>query len=334
MNLPEVWTQLEEDPLLSANAGRAQRRILPAISWDFFLGLEMPSRRRMLVMRVSSDAVGVSPEVPDSRGLAVRMSPRDTGAVETEIELVLLDNSHRDIFDSLIEDLVRASEEAPNERAGVRRFLSRLSNWQELLRRLAPGGLSRISQQGLWGELWVLRELIAPATGGVGAVSAWRGPLGDDQDFQIENVAVEVKTSVQNAFDNLAIASERQLEVPEDVELILIALSLDARAGHGETLPDIVEDVRTVASESGCLHILNERLEALGYYDDDAHIYADLGYTVREESLFQVTGEFPRITSNGLAAGVSGVSYSVSMASCGPYQVSRNNLRDLLECQT
>ena len=285
-------------------------------------------------MRVAADAVGTSPEVPDSRGLAVRFSPRDAEALETEIELILLDNSHRDIFDSLIGDLVQSSEEAPSEGAGVRRFLSRLSNWQELLRRLAPGGLSRIGQQGLWGELWALRELIAPVTGGVGAVSAWRGPLGDDQDFQIENTAAEVKTSVQNSFDTLAIASERQLEVPDDVALVLIALSLDARAGHGETLPDIVADVRTVASESGCLHVLNERLEALGYFDDDTHLYADIGYMVREEFLFRVTGDFPRITSNGLAAGLSGVSYSVSMASCGPYQVGRNKLRDLLECQT
>ena len=332
MNLPEVWTQLEEDPRLSGNAGRAQRRIVPASRWDFFLGLKMPSRRRMLIMRVSSDAVDASPEVPDSRGLAVRMLTRDPGACETEIEIVLLDNSHRDIFDSLIEDLVQASEGATNERTGVSQFLSRLSNWQELLRRLAPGGLSRVGQQGLWGELCVLREVIAPVTGVTGAVGGWRGPLGGDQDFQIGNVAVEVKTSVQNSFDNLSIASERQLEVPEDVELVLIALSLDGRSGHGETLPDMVGDVRTVASESGCLHVLNDRLETLGYYDDDAHLYTELGYTVREESFLRVSKGFPRITSGDLPTGVSGLTYSVSMASCGPYRTSRQNLREMLKC--
>ena len=299
MNLREVWQQLEEDVRLSDTSGRVQRRIEPTGRWNFFLGLEMPLRRRMLIMRVSTASISGSSDVPDTRGLAVRITGRGPESHETEIELILMDAIHREIFDRLIEDLVEVTRETQDEYSGVRRFLERLSNWQQLLRMLVLGGLSRKGQQGLWGELWVLREEVAPIVGFIGSVRGWRGPLGDNQDFQMGNVAIEVKTSVDLSFDRMVIASERQLEVPEDVALVIVALSLDVRVGHGETLPDLVANLRQIASGEGCLHMLNDKLETSGYLNEDTHLYADPGYMVRESAMFGVSEGFPRITSAG-----------------------------------
>ena len=322
MNLSEVWERLEEDTRNSGVYGRMQRRIEPDGRRNFFLGLDLPSRHRMLIMRVATNSAEGQPTISDSKGLVVRSTPRNTYGNKVEIELILTDSQHSDIFDLLIRDLVEAAEEPQSERTGLTRFLSRLSDWQQLLRRLAPRGLAPEAQQGLWGELWVLREVVAPVMGTAEAVGAWRGPLGADQDFQMGSTNVEAKTSTAHGLDHVPISSERQLEVPDGVALILVVMSLDSRVGYGETLPEMVENSRTAASEAGCIGLLDDRLSLLGYGAEDEGLYSEIGYSVRSLHPFLVQDGFPMIVSSDLRAGVAGVRYSISIHSCGPYEIA------------
>ena len=227
-------------------------------------------------------------------------------------------------------DLVEAAEQPGDEGVGVTRLLARLSDWQQLLRRLSPRGLSDEGQRGLWGELWTLREVVAPALGMRDAVNAWRGPMGSDQDFQMGTICMEVKTSAAHDLDRVPIASERQLEVPEDVVLVLVGLSLDTRVRHGETLPDMIRAVRAAAAEAGCLSLLDDRLERCGYGVEDANLYGETGYSVRSFEPFRVGAGFPRLVSTDLPVGVSDVRYRISLASCGPHRMSELNLDELL----
>ena len=331
MKLAEVWRHLEEDTRITNAPGRVQRRILPAGRRSFFLGLEIPSRHRMLILRVAANSVEGLPEISDSRGLNVRVEGGKTGSDEAEVVLGLTDSEHRDIFDLLVRDLVGAAEQPHDEREGLVRFLARLSDWQQLLRRLGPRGLTREAQQGLWGELWTLREVVAPVAGMSGAVDGWRGPMGTDQDFELGTTCVEVKTSTAATLDRLAISGERQLEVPDDVVLILLGLSLDGRVRHGETLTEMIESVRNGASESGCLHLVDLRLDLCGYERDDADLYSEIGYTVRSLHPFRVEEGFPRIVSGDLRTGISDVRYLVSTASCGAFQMTEQQPERLLE---
>ena len=265
LNLAEVWSHLEADTRIADVPGRVQRRLLPSGRRNVFLGLEIPSRNRMLILRVAANSASALPDVPDSRGLTVRVLLREAEDKEAEVVLALTDSQHRDIFDLLVRDLVAAAEQPEDEGEGLRRFISRLSDWQQLLRRLAPRGLPQEAQQGLWGELWALREVVVPVVGMNAAVNGWRGPMGSDQDFHLGATCIEVKTSTAASLDRLAISSERQLEVPDDVALLLLGLSLDGRVGHGETLPDLVG---WLASADGCLHLLDHRLDLSAYLSD------------------------------------------------------------------
>ena len=285
----------------------------------------------MLVLRVTAISASGLPEVSDSRGLTVRVLPREAEGEEAEVVLALTDSQHRDIFDLLVRDLVAAAEQPEDESEGLRRFIARLSDWQQLLRRLAPRGLPQEAQQGLWGELWVLREVVVPAMDMTAAVNGWRGPMGSDQDFHLGATCIEVKTSTAASLDRLAISSERQLEVPDDVALLLLGLSLDARVGHGETLPDLVGSVRSMASSVGCLHLLDHRLDLCGYLGDDSGMYSEIGYSLRSLYAFRVGEGFPRIVSGELQPGVSDVRYLVSTASCSAFRMAEERPDKLLE---
>ena len=291
----------------------------------------MPSKKRMLILRVSENTVEGQPEIPDSRGLVVRMVRRVGENSCVEVELTLTDLARQDVFDLLVQDLITAAKEPQDERTALTRFLARLSDWQQLFRRLVPRALSREEQRGLWGELWVLREVLAPLAELNTAVNGWRGPMGADQDFQIERTCVEVKTSTAVTFDRLSISSERQLEVPTEITLLLLGLSLDGRPGHGETLPEIVESTRAAASESGCQYLLDPRLELRGYSEEDSGRYSDLGYSVRSLHPFLVEEGFPRIVSGDLQAGISEVRYTLSTTSCGQFQYPFERPAELLE---
>ena len=331
MNPSEVWKHLEADTVVTDALDRLQRRIMPAGRRDFFLGLETPSRNRMLILRVSTSSAEGLPAVPDSRGLNVRQMTRLGVTDETEVVLALKDAQHRDIFDLLVRDLVGAAEQPQDEREGLIQFLARLSDWQQLFRRLGYRGLTREAQQGLWGELWALREIVAPLAGIVRAVDGWRGPMGTDQDFEMGSTCLEVKTSTAASLDRLAISGERQLEVPDDVVLILLGLSLDGRAGHGETLPEIVESVRRAAASSSCLRLVDDRLDLSGYNSEDVELYSEIGYTVRSLHPYRVEEGFPRIVSGDLPGGVSDVRYLVSTSSCGAFQITERSPRRILE---
>ncbi len=331
MNLAEVWSHLEEDYRSNPGTGRIQRRIIPGHRRDFFLGLELPSRNRMLILRISPASIAGQTSVPKSHGVKVRMRDRDTQPPTAEVELVLTDSQHRDIFDLLIEDLVGAAEQPDDEKTSVSRFLARLSDWQRLLMRLAPGVLSKEKQQGLWGELWTLRDVAGPAVGITTATQAWQGPFGADQDFQLPGAALEVKTSNAHVFQHLTITSERQLDVPPDISLALIALSLNVRPGHGETLPEMVHTIRSVATDTGCLQLLEERLVLIGYRDEDADSYTDIGYTIRSRVQFGVRSGFPRITSRDLSPGISEVSYSIAVTACAQFEMNDTELGKMLK---
>jgi hypothetical protein len=244
--------------------------------------------------------------------------------------LVLTDQQHQDIFDLLIEDLVNAAEQQEDERAGVGRFLARLTDWQRLLMRLAPELMSRDNQQGLWGELWTLREVVGPAVGFTNGIRAWRGPLGADQDFQFSNAALEIKTSTAHVFERMVIASELQLDVVPSISLAIIALALDARPNHGETLADMVRDCRSLVVDAGCLQVLEDRIALSGYRNEDVDSYSDIGYTVRSRLQFRIQDDFPRIVLEDLRPGVGEVRYSISLAACAPFTINEGELSEML----
>ena len=330
MNFAETWGLLESEGGAIGLSGRIQRRIIPEGRRNVFLGLEVPSGNRMLILRVSSKSLLGQSTPPDSRGLTVRTSNSDHQGGSTEVEIVLTDTQHRDIFDLLVRDLVESAEQPEDEGVGVARLMARLLNWQQLLRRLSPRGLSPEARLGIWGELWVLREVLAPAIGIADAISAWRGPMGADQDFQMGAVCMEVKTSAAHSLDGIPVASERQLEVPEDVVLVLVGLSIDARIGHGETLGDMIGVVRSAAAGAGCLSMLDDRLEGGGCGGEDARLDDDMGYSVRSLAPFLVGPGFPKLVSAELAAGVSDVRYRISLDYCRPHMMGAEDLGELL----
>jgi hypothetical protein len=317
MTVQDTWSRLEEDTATIAS-GYIVRRLLPEVAYDVYLAIERPSNTRSLMMRVRHRLVERGAVFPSSKCFEVRrVILQGDDHTHITLQLVLINSRYSDIFTTLVQDIVDEIAPIADEHNAIDGFITRLRRWQAFLEKHNPEGLSQSAQQGLYGELWFLRQLVIPQLGSRQGVQCWTGPRGTQQDFQFENCAVEVKTTVAKQHQKLAIASERQLDDTGAGALILLHLSLDVRQGRGESLPDIVTSVRSLVKNDP---LAKEELETLlfevGYLDIHTPHYEQIGYTEREVNYFKVEGDFPRIVEADLRNGVGDVRYTISVAEC------------------
>lgn len=331
MTFEELWQTLEVETQGLPLAGIQLRRIHPESPRDVYLGFKKPDDRRVFLLRVSQEHLPTTGVLPSLRGVEpfAAILPADAPA-HGSLGLMLREIRYADIFTALVSDLAGHVARQPDDAGGVEAFLARLGKWQKFLENHSEG-LSEEAQRGLYGELRFLRDHILPRLGAEGA-SGWTGARRTPQDFQFPGCAVEVKTSSAKQLQTLRISSERQLDGAHVEVLFLYHLSLEPLRGTGETLPQIVAAVRSLLPEGTTTRVhFEDALIEVGYLDAHAGRYAAVGYSVREENLFQVRESFPRLIESDLSDGVGEVSYSISVAACRRFTVEFATLDKALQ---
>jgi Putative PD-(D/E)XK family member, (DUF4420) len=326
MSISELWSQLERD-IQQDRSGYVTRRVRPDSLCDLRIALIEPQGTRTLLLRVRHTVANFIREYPKSEGFQVQVVrlPDDSQDYVT-LQLALTKNRYSDIFTALVDDVIMGVAEKLTEEAGLEEFVVRLRRWQAFLKANQPEGLSEIAQQGLYGELWFLRQVISHL-GLLNGLRRWTGPKGTQQDFQFLGCAVEVKTTSAKQHQKLAIASERQLDDTGAGTILLLHLSLDVRQGQGEKLPEMVASVRSlVASDAVARDELENLLFEIGYLDIHATRYENIGYTIREYNYFKVGEDFPKIIESDLRNGVGDVRYTVSVAECKRFSIPESEV--------
>jgi hypothetical protein len=329
MSFEALWVEMESAAV--AQSGVLRRRVLPEAACDLFVGIEHPSLRRALLLRVPQVETPSLESAPQTRGVEMRIGRLADDPIDcTSVVLALADEAFRDIFSVLVDDIAAHVGAAATARAAIEQFLSRFARWQAFLERYGPYGLSESAQRGLFGELWFLRSWLLPIFG-LGAVGAWMGPKMAPQDFHLPGLAIEVKTTTSKQHQKLRVSGERQLEISTALRIIIFHLSLDAHRDTGLSLVELVAEIRALlATAPLSLTTFNEGLLGVGYLDVHTSLYSRTGYIERERHFFEVRGDFPRIIGADLRAGVGDVFYSISVAECLHYEVADADVRLLL----
>jgi hypothetical protein len=314
----EIWKELEESDSVGA-AGRLRRRVEAASTMDLNVELVLPQRHRAVSLTVAAPAAAGHENPSQGAGLSQALTTVGSGERVT-FSLELTDHAAVDLFEVLAEDLLAAVATAAEDRDGVGIWTGRIARWQHLLRR-APNGLGPELQRALMAELWILRELVAPAAGTAAAVRAWQGPSRSRHDFQLPLTSLEVKSCAANQPQVVTINGERQLDDLGTPDLYLAHISLDVHHNGPESLLEIVASARSLAANSGAEVELEDRLLEFGFLDLHAPRYAGTGYTVRESRFFHVSAGFPRLIEADLPDGVGGLRYQLAIAACTDFEV-------------
>ena len=333
LELDRHWQQLLLGAAHTKSApGHVVSRIAPEGRWNFWLALIQPDGTKTLLMGLSDSLPPLIDELPASRGFSIRSSVTiPPGLAANAILEVRLENpAFSDIFDVLAEDLVRAAERETEESRALAAALNQLRKWQRFVEKIPPEGLTEEQRRGLYGELYFLRNHLAPLLGLRHAIMAWTGPSGSYQDFQGQGFGIEVKTSASKEPQTMRITSERQLDGQGLCMLFLGHLSLEEKIGSGETLPQVVDDLRQRAAKAACEVEFDSRLYEWGYHDLHSGVYSRYGYVLRGEHMYEVRDSFPRIAEADLRPGVGNVTYSIAVSGCRPYFLTFTEFTDRL----
>jgi hypothetical protein len=171
---------------------------------------------------------------------------------------------------------------------------------------------------GLFGELLLLSGLFH-AVGADEAIQAWRGPHGEEHDFGLRGVDIEVKAT--NAERRVHwIGSLTQLQPVEERPLWVVSYQL-TRAGpdDGMTLPQLIESIWKRLTTGSLRDAFDYDLRMAGW-SEDYESTCGTRWRRREKSVaFAVDDGFPQLTPGLLhRAGVnlahlSDVRYRVDM---------------------
>ena len=329
-NLFEIWDNLA---LATSGIVGLDRRLLDVEApVGVYACVFWPGGQPGLLVEGEGTVRPTGGRLPKCRGVKLVHETLGSNPDRTSVRILLEEPRLRDIFAILAIDLLDVARSQSTSELALRRCIDRISMWQGLFERLPADGLSDEAQRGLFGELWVLENLMLEVLDLPEAVEAWRGPDPGNQDFVRLGVAIEVKTTLAKRHSRLPIANEKQLdEVPHSI-LYLANVRLDESAAAGRNLNDLVGNCRQlVASDLYAARLLDDCLLKAGYLDVHANLYQERCWQVSGCRFFHVHDHFPRLTEANVPPGVGDIKYSVIADDLSQYECQRSDVAKSLE---
>ncbi len=261
-------------------------------------------------------AVDVAPQnlPPDLQSLQVRIL--EGGQIWLDVSAR---SHHEELLTLVANKVLHAIRiEGRNPAVSVERIID---DMRAALRPLAPD-LGVTEQIGLFGELWVLSNVMFP-TLGPRACHLWSGPESERHDFVGQEVHVEVKTTTRSEPKH-EISRLDQLKPPINKRLLFVSVMLEKSLGGDETLADRVDEIRgKLGSDGHALDVFDSRLAQLGWHEGLRQTGALLRFTFRDVHVFEVTGTFPRLPDDYVPPlGVTGIKYNINVGSLPSLDVS------------
>jgi Putative PD-(D/E)XK family member, (DUF4420) len=323
--IEKIWLGLESDT--SSHSGLLFKRYSAEILPDIFIALKAIEKLRCIAFRIS--AVFPFDETQWNRLKDIKIESLTDEKYKSKkfLLILLLNKQHKDIFSTVCEDLIFGVSQVSTEQTLVEKLLERLAKWQSLFEKVGKQGLSGELQRGLYGEIYFLRFLLSNTSDKNHCLKSWLGPEKSIQDFQYSNWAVEVKTTHGNNHQKIHITSERQLDDSIIEKIFLFHLSLDVRVGNGESLNILIDEVSEILNDNTIAsNLFRLKLLESGYYDIHKPLYDERGYSIRQENLYRVSGNFPRITENQIPIGVGDVRYSIVLSESEEWRINHETL--------
>lgn len=328
--IDNIWLSLEVDN--SSHSGLLYKRYSAEVLPDVFIALKAPEKLRCIAFRISISFAFDENQLHKLKDIKIETLSDEQDKSKKFLLILLLNKQHKDIFSTLCEDLIFGVSDVTSEQVLVEKLLDRLMKWQSLFEKVGKQGLSDEAQRGLYGEIYFLRFFINNTSDKIYCLKSWLGPEKSIQDFQYSNWAVEVKTTHGNNHQKIHITSERQLDDSIIEKIFLYHLSLDIRVGNGESLNSLIDDVLEILNENTVAsNLFKLKLLESGYYETHRPLYEERGYTIRQENLYQVSGNFPRITESQIPIGVGDVRYSIVLSESEEWRINQEALLEEIQ---
>lgn len=283
--------------------------VVPVGAGGHWAGIDDQRRLHLLVRRPDGDT-----EIPESLDV-VNIAARQlvvAGLRHNTIDVTSLSPALGEVFEqfaaAVLEQMDRNKSGSPSAVLG-----SVLAAWRRFLQHTPGGAPGRSRLAGLFGELLVLLDLtrISPAAG----VSVWAGADQARHDFRAAGHAVEVKTTLGSG-NTVTVHGLGQLDPPESGTLHVHLVQLEAVAGAGRSVADLVDALLAAGAPPNDLYLA---LADAGLPADQVAATRPTTFEVIRRSTLPVGDGFPRLTAASFVQGqpppgVTGVTYQADLS--------------------
>lgn len=317
-SIREIWADIE-----SRKEKKFSSQEIPEISrLNCQIGIIGYTGAKIFLMEIESSIEIEKNYLKRFKGVEIQLVRKNHEV--NELMIILLEEELTDIFILFIEDLVEKLIPIEKNSDAIMVIHQRINYWRNLFAKIKGVGLSPEKQRGLYGELYFLRLLLSNNRGLKEKINSWRGAFSANQDFAINETAVEVKTT-RGRGNTVFISNEMQLDFSNWERLYLCVISVNESAGNNRTLRRIIEDiVSKIASDQKTVENFEEKLELAGIELDEIEAYDEVEYFVRNIKFYEVRGDFPVITKDTIKTeAISETKYRLDISGCKEYQIDQ-----------
>lgn len=215
--------------------------------------------------------------------------------------------------------------------SGAQLFLKvqeRIKSWANFLKP-KRNGLSHSEFVGLWGELYVVSEILMKVHTPSDTVRFWIGPEGKKQDITLNTIAVEVKTSISGDPRTIKISSIDQLDRVTDELYLLHIIANPSSDEQGLSLSSLYDKcLRLIGHDFGSETLFLQKTSEL--YGEASEAQLNDKYSIVSLSMFRVSDGFPCITRDDVGPGISKVNYEIYVSSIKKFEIT-NSINGVIE---
>lgn len=319
-DLNDIWESLEKDKITPNEKKSLILRRLRSIG--LHIGFDLSSGKKILLLEIkSSNEININ-NFPRWKG--VDLSFLEFSDNKDAVILKLVDKQGLIILNAIINDIYESLEGITDLDKALELFIECLNHWSDFFNKYGYKGLGKEAQRGLFGELYFLKEYVLKKANVVEGINYWRGHSRKFQDFSFPNGNVEIKTTIKKEHKTVIVSSEKQLDDAGLKSLFLCCLALNVSENKGQSLPDIVQQIReSISTTPNALRSFNRFLQDAGYLDQHEMNYKNDRYFIREDYFFKVGPSFPRIIT--LPSGVGDIKYSIVLSACKDFEIDINS---------
>lgn len=304
----------EKWKFLSVNGGQ-QIRVSKDCLPELFLSIDEDGNRRLILWLI--EKVTIDFQSCHKEKISIEYFP-----VKKAILLKLNDKNFLDLFDDLILSIINHIQAESNNAQYPKVMFSTFHKWSSFFEECKADTLSQEVIKGIWGELFVVYNLLLKAENSLlynDILSSWKGPYRKGHDFETDNTDIEVKTK-EITKQSVKISSEYQLNEQNSKPLDLLVLSVQSEM-VGKSLNDLYLEIKDlIQNGNGDISILLAALSEVKISTLNITIYDNYRYTAIEQITYDCCNpDFPRFIPNNLKSGQFNVQYELLLSKIDGY---------------
>ena len=258
-----------------------------------------------------------APHLESTKDLRIAQGEESIGVFWTCFDL--LNQNTREVFYAFCENMVDSVSGILDESLALSMLKRRYISWKSMFKGTSGNSISREILQGLYGELFFLKNFMLEKFGAVAAVNSWSGPDSKSKDYSINREWYEIKTVGANS-TTVHISSLSQLSSPYTGHLVIIKTeSMSQGFDNGEScIKELFTYILSQINDETAEGVFLSKMYSYGIDLSDSCFTEK--FCVKSFNRYLVDEHFPKLTESDISnSEICDVNYSLIINSLNGY---------------